>query len=96
MRAQNPSTQVFAFGEYTLALRPVSMLPDLLAGYVNRFSLRFRAENPAQSVSGTSKEYKNAFRISEKLPHFLPLTFYLLLPKNPAISGKSEDVRGKK
>jgi hypothetical protein len=39
---------------------------------------------------------KNAFRHSEKLPHLLPLTFYLLLSKNPAIQGKSEEVRGKK
>ena len=28
--------------------------------------------------------------------YLLPLTFYLLLQKNPAIQGKSEEVRGKK
>jgi hypothetical protein len=40
---------------------------------------------------------KNAFRLSEKLPHFLPLPFYLLLPKNPECNlGKSEEVRGSK
>jgi len=39
------ATRYFAFGEYTLALRLVSELPDLRAGYANRILCADGAQN---------------------------------------------------
>ena len=50
------SCRVFAIGEDTRALRLVSKLPDLRAGYVNRFPSRFALGRQVRARSSSPKE----------------------------------------
>ena len=66
------ATQVFALGEDTHALRLVSELPDLRAGYVNWFPCALRYGSPIQEGVAPPEREKTLLKRGAA-PRYSPL-----------------------